>query len=106
MIDREIKRKIEQKEEISSVELIRYFNQMPAPIEKGLFKKARQKRKEKTHNETRQFLLDNFDDVLEAISSHQLSKFFMGFNCISHKKELFEKMSENTLRIAELLRFW
>ena len=49
MIDKEIKRKIEANEEISAEELIKYFKHLPAPIEKGLFKKLRQRRAEKTH---------------------------------------------------------
>ena len=104
MIDKEVKRKIMQKEEISSAELIQYFNQMPAPIEKGLFKKIRQKRKVQTHEDTKLFLLDNFSVVLDKISHREFSAFLRRFGSFSHQKELFEKLSENNKRIAELLK--
>ncbi|MBQ6860484.1 MAG: hypothetical protein IJO08_02415 [Clostridia bacterium] len=103
MVDKEIKRKIDSKEEITATELIKYFNQLPAPIEKGLFKKFRQRKLEATHNETKEYLLDHFDTVLDSISVNQLSKFFENFYIFSHKKEIFEKLSENHLRLAELL---
>ncbi len=102
MIDKDIRKKIEGKEEISAQELIKYFNYLPAPIEKGLFKKFRQRRAEKTHVETQQYLLDNFDTIMAASSTIQMKDFLMYLPGLSHREELFKKLSENNSRLVEL----
>ena len=102
MIDKEIKRKIESKEEVSAEELIKYFNRSPATIEKGLFKKLRQKRATKAHEETQQYLLDNFGNVMDSISVIQMRNFLNFLPGLSHGADLFRKLSENNTRLVEL----
>lgn len=102
MIDKEIRRKIETNEEVSAEELIKYFKHLPAPIEKGLFKKLRQRRAEKTHEETQQYLLENFDTVMSSSSTIQMIDFLNYLPWLCHREELFEKLSHNTSKLVEL----
>lgn len=102
MIDKDIRKKLEEKEEITAQELIKYFNYLPAPIEKGLFKKFRQRRAEKTHVETQQYLLDNFDTIMATSSTIQMSKFLTYLPSLSHREDIFKKLSQNNSRLIEL----
>ncbi len=102
MIDKEIKRKIENREEISTLELIPYFKQSPAPpIEKGVFKKIRQRRNEKIHAGTQRYLLDNFSVIMDKIN---FCVFCEEFSSFSPKDEIFSKLSENKAMLIERLR--
>lgn len=102
MIDKKVKRKIESKEELSIEELTKYFSHLPAPIEKRLFKKFRQRRAENTHAETQQYLLDNFDAILESMSAPTFTDFCLRGSNFSHQKELLQKLAQNNPRIVEI----